>query len=267
MQVSDPFISRQIDLNLNLGQGYGEQIVERDLLAYATSVNVSTGAHAGDPLQINNSILACKDYEDLVLGALVSYPDLMGFGMRKIQLSNEELRASILMQLGGLAALAKSHGYELQHVRPHGYLYQQVAQNYSVAETVAKAIQEFSKWLIFVGPASKVLEEVGAWTNVRTAFEGRLDQRYKADGSLMPFDIDQDAELSIDTIAQRARDLVYKSAAKLEDGSEIEIKYESIHIPSKLKNSIEIAKLLRGMILKPLALKSVNYEPYLSEFI
>lgn len=267
MQASDPFISRQIDLNLNIGQGFGEQILEKDLLSYATSVNVSTGAHAGDPLQINNSIKLCKEYEDLSLGALVSYPDLMGFGMRKIQLSNEELRASILMQLGGLAALAKSHGYELHHVRAHGYLYQQIAQNYSIAETLAKAIQEFSKWLILVGPSSKVLEEVGAWTNVRTAFEARIDLRYRADGSMIPFELEKDGELDLDTAAQRARDLVYKSSVKLEDASELPIKYETVHIPTRLKNSIEIAKLLRGMILRPLSLKSVDYEPYLSEFI
>jgi UPF0271 protein len=267
MQATDPFISRQIDLNLNIGQGFGDQVLEKELLAYATSVNVSTGAHAGDPLQINNAIKLCKEYENLSLGALVSYPDLMGFGMRKIQLTNEELRASILMQLGGLASLAKSHGYELQHVRPHGYLYQQIAQNYSVAETLAKAIQEFSKWLILVGPASKVLEEVGAWTNVRTAFEARLDLRYRPDGSQIPFELEKDGELDIDTIAQRARDIVYKSSVKVEDAGDVEIKYETLHLPTRLKNSVEIAKLLRGMILRPLSLKSVDYEPYLSEFI
>lgn len=267
MQNNDPFISRQIDLNLNIGQGYGDQHLDDELLNYATSVNVSTGAHAGDPSCIEKALKACKTFDNISVGALVSYPDLLGYGMRKIQLSNEELRANILSQLGSLAALAKSQGFELIHVRPHGYLYQQASTNYSVAETLAKTMQEFSKWLILVGPTSPVLEEVGSWTNVRVAFEARYDLRYRADASLVNFDMDKDSSIDIELASQRARDLVYKSSAKTEEGQEVDVKFESIHLSSKIKNAVEIAKLVRGMILKPLPLKTVDYEPYLSEFV
>lgn len=264
---NDPFITRQIDLNADLGQGIAQQVFEKDLLPYLTSVNLATGAHAGDPSYIEASIKACKEYEHLVLGALIAYPDLVGFGLRKIQLSPEELRASILMQLGGLASLAKVHGYELVQVRPHGYLYQQMASNYSIAETVAKAILDFSQWMILIGPQSPILQEVSSWTSIRFAPEARIDLRYKADGSLFNFDLGLDANLDLELAAQRARDLVYKSSVKIEDNQEIPIKFESIHIPSRLKNSLEIAKLVKSMVLKPLALKTIDYEPYLAEFL
>lgn len=264
---TDPFISRQIDLNLNIGQSYGDELVELDLLQYATSVNVSTGAHAGDPAYINKSLQACKNHDDISVGALISYPDLLGFGMRKIQLSNEEIKANVIAQLGALAALAKVNKYELVHVRPHGYLYHQMASNYSVAETVAKAVQEFSKWLIIIGPYSNVLKEVSAWTNVRVAFEARFDLRYRNDGSLISFEREQDAKLSLETVSERARDLVYKSSVKTEDNEEVGINFESIHLPSRQPNAEEIAKTVRAMILKPLPIKSIDYEPYLSEFI
>ncbi|MDA0771608.1 MAG: LamB/YcsF family protein [Cyanobacteria bacterium] len=267
MTQTDPFISRQIDLNLDIGQGVTQFLTEQEIMPYATSVNVSTGAHAGEPALINKSLETVKENGQLALGALVSYPDLIGYGERKIQLSNEELRATILVQLGGLAALAKTHNLELQQVRTHGYLYQQMASNYSVAETVAKSIQEFSKWLTLIGPVSPALQEVGSWTNVRVAFEGRVDLRYKADGSVIPFDMEHDSNLDTETIAQRARDLVYKSVAKIENGSEIELNFQTIHLPSRIRNAVEIAKLVRGMVLKPLSLKTVDYEPYLSEFI
>lgn len=264
---TDPFISRQIDLNLNIGQGYGDELVELDLMQYATSVNVSTGAHAGDPAYINKSLQACKDHENLSVGALISYPDLLGFGMRKIQLSNEELKASVIAQLGALAALAKVNKYELIHVRPHGYLYHQIASNYSVAETVAKAVQEFSKWLIMVAPHSNVLKEVSAWTNLRIASEARFDLRYRNDGSLINFERTIDGDLALDTVSERARDLVYKSSVMTEDKEEVGINFESIHLPSRLKNAAEVAKTVRAMVLKPLPIKSIDYEPYLSEFI
>lgn len=264
---SDPFISRQIDLNLNIGQSYGDEFIELDLMQYATSVNVSTGAHAGDPAYINKSLQACKNHDNLSVGALISYPDLLGFGMRKIQLTNEEIKATVIAQLGALAALAKINNYELVHVRPHGYLYHQMAANYSVAETVAKAVQEFSKWLIIVGPQSNVLKEVSAWTNVRFAFEARFDLRYRNDGSLISFEREIDADLNLETISQRARDLVYKSSVMTEEKQEIGLNFETIHLPSRLKNADEVAKVIRSMVLKPLPIKSVDYEPYLSEFI
>ncbi len=267
MTPNDPFISRQIDLNLNIGQGYYEQLIEKELLPYATSVNISTGAHVGDPACIDQAIKYCKEFDDIVLGALISYPDPVGYGLRRMQLTNEELRASIISQLGSLAALAKANSFELQHVRAHGYLYQQMASNYSIAETVAKSIQEFSKWLILVAPASSILTEVGSWTNIRIAFEARFDRRYRADGLQQNFDTELDLNLELDTIAQRARDLVYKSVVKADDGQEVAIKFETIHLATKIKNSLEAAKLVKGMILKPLPLKSVDYEPYLSEFI
>ncbi|MCE2928671.1 MAG: LamB/YcsF family protein [Candidatus Caenarcaniphilales bacterium] len=264
---TDPFISRQIDLNLDIGQGIGQQVLEKDLLPYATSVNVSTGAHSGDPSYIDQSIKACKQYETIMLGGLISYPDVLGFGLRKIQLSNDELRASILMQLGGLAALAKSYNYEINHVRAHGYLYHQMVSNYSIAETVVKAIQEFSKWIILLSPHSSVIQEVGSWTSIRVAYEARFDLRYRNDGSLISFDLEKDGDLDIDLATQRARDLVYKSSVKTEEGPEHELKFESIHLPSRLKNSLDIAKLVRSMILKPLPLKTIDYEPYLAEFL
>ncbi len=264
----DPFISRQIDLNIDIAQGFGEVFIERDLLSYATSVNLSAGAHTGEPAHTLRCIEACKEFPDLALGALVSYPDVLGYGLRRVQMSNEELRASILAQLGSVAALARACGYELQHVRAHGYLYQQLITNYSVAETVAKAVQEFSKWLILVGPTSTVLDEISKWTGLRVASEARFDLRYRSDLSLEAFDLARDAELDIELAAQRARDLVYKSIVKIEDSQEEKaLRFETIHLPSRLRNSLEIAKLVRGMILKPLPLKTVDYEPYLSEFI
>lgn len=265
----DPFLERQIDLNLNIGEGYGynRDLIEEQLLPYATSVNVSSGAHAGDPAQIYRSIKRCKNFPNLVLGALISYPDLAGYGLRKIELSQEELRASIISQLGSVAALAKSHGYEIQHVRAHGYLYEQLLHNYEVAETVARAMQEFGNWLVLVGPTSSVLDEVSNWTNIRVAPEARIDLRYKGNGSLIAFDSKKDGDLELAVVAQRARDLIYKGVVMTEDSREHKLKFETISLPSMSINAVEIAKLVRSMVAKPLPLRSIDYEPYLSEFI
>lgn len=269
MQKNDTFIERQIDLNLNLGEGYGHSrdYIEDELLPYVTSVNLASGAHTGDPAQIDRSLKRCKNYESLSIGALISYPDLVGYGLRKINLSSEELRATVIAQLGAVSALAKSNGYELTHVRTHGYLYNQMQNNYSVAETVAKAVQEFSKWIILVGPSGKVMDEVSSWTNIRISGEGRVDLRYRADGTLIDFDPEKDSNLDLNTIAERARNLIYKGIALTEEGEESKVKFETIHITPNFSNFVDIARLIHGMIVNPLPLKSIDYEPYLSEFI
>lgn len=269
MTKTDPFIDRQLDLNLNLGEGFGYRRAELEdkVLPYVTSVNLASGAHSGDPAVIDRALKRCKEHTEIAVGALVSYPDLVGFGLRRIDLPLEDLRAAVISQIGALAALAKSNNYELEHVRVHGYLYDQLASNYAVAETVARAVQEFSKWLILVGPSGPVLQEVASWTNIRVSGEARYDLRYGSEAQLLPYDREKDGNLDMDLIAQRARDLIYKSTAQSEDGKEVKLKFETMHLTCDAANSVEAAKLIRGMLVKALPLKSLDYEPYLSELI
>lgn len=269
MQNTEQNIDRQVDLNLNLAEGFGfnRDRIEDKVFSYATSVNIASGAHTGDPNQIDRALKRCKEYPNLAIGALIAYPDLVGYGMRRIELDSDQLRASVIAQLGSVAALAKSNAYELEHVRVHGHLYNQLATNYSVAETVAKAVQEFSKWLILVGPSGQVLEEVASWNNIRISSEARVDLRYKADGSQEAYDPEKDGDLSIETISERARNLIYKGVAKTDSGSEVKVKFETLHLWSEGNQASEAAQLIRGMLNNPMPLKSVDYEPYLSEFI
>lgn len=263
-------MEKQIDLNLNIAEayGYGRDFLERELLPYASSVNVATGAHTGDPAQIEKALKNCKNFTNLGIGALISYPDILGFGFRKIQLKPEELRASILAQLGALSALAKVNDFEISHVRAHGALYQDLGTNYSVAETVAKTIQEFSQWLVLVGPSGQVLQEISSWTNVRVAPEARFDLRYRNETlRFCEYKAEKDETLDINNCAEKLRKLINESKVKTEDKQEVEIKFETIHIPASRGNCLEAAKLAHGMIDKLAPIKSFDYEPYLSEFI
>src|ERR1700677_1228686 len=97
-----------IDINTNLGQGFGAYKMEgeSDVLPYVTSANIACGAHAGDPVVMEAALEEVK-YYGIALGAHIGYPDLAGFGRREIHLSPGELRAQILFQLGALSGLAR----------------------------------------------------------------------------------------------------------------------------------------------------------------
>lgn len=269
MAIGSEISGKKIDLNLNLAEHYGlgREALERDLLPFASSVSIATGAHTGDIFQANLALEACQAFPHTSIGALISYPDVIGFGLRKVQLSREELRATILAQLGALAALAKQYHYEINHVRVHGYLYFQMLSNYSVAEVVAKTIQDFSQWLILVAPSSKVLKEVISWVNLRTSYEARIDLRYDSEGNPLAYDYEKDGNLDINIVAERARKLIYESKVISEDGIENRIPFETIHLASTPRNAMEIAKLLKGMIPVVSSLKEFDYSVYLPEFL
>ncbi|HEY9731818.1 MAG TPA: LamB/YcsF family protein, partial [Drouetiella sp.] len=133
-------LSQTLDINTNLGEGYGPYKMEgeSDVLPYVTSANIACGAHAGDPL-IMEAALEEVRYYGLSLGAHIGYPDIQGFGRREMHLSTAELRATILFQLGALAGLARTLGFEITQVRPHGFLYRQITGDPRTAAVVAKA--------------------------------------------------------------------------------------------------------------------------------
>ena len=147
-------LNHGVDINTNLGEGFGPYRVEgeSDILPFVTSANIACGADAGDPLLMEAALEEVR-YYGLSLGAHIGYPDLQGFGRREIHLSSNELRASILYQLGALSGLARTLGFEISQVRPHGFLYRQMSHDLRTAAVVAKSVSEYDRWLVLIGPA------------------------------------------------------------------------------------------------------------------
>ena len=115
-----------IDLNSDLGESFGAYTLGMDekLMEYITSANVACGWHAGDPLVMQKTIRAAAK-NGVAVGAHPGYPVLMGFGRREIKITPEEAYTYVLYQLGALDAFARTEGVKIQHVKPHGALYNQ----------------------------------------------------------------------------------------------------------------------------------------------
>jgi UPF0271 protein len=175
----------RIDLNADVGESLGPWPMGDDerLIPLVTSVNVACGAHAGDPLTIERTIRLAIDH-DVALGAHPGYPDLVGFGRRDLDMTPDELRTSIIYQVGAVAAIARSLGAELRHVKPHGALYNRAARNGAVAETIAAALRLASPELVLVGLAGSALIHAGVAAGLQVASEAFADRAYEADGSL-----------------------------------------------------------------------------------
>jgi len=177
---------RKIDINCDMGESYGAWTLGDDaaLMPYVTSASVACGWHAGDPTTMRATIRLAKRF-GVRIGAHPGYPDLLGFGRRPMQVSPGEAKDYLLYQIGALSAFAKAEGLRLQHVKPHGALYNMAAKDPVLSTAVATAVAEVDPDLILVGPPGSELVKAGKEARLTVAREGFADRAYNEDGSLV----------------------------------------------------------------------------------
>ncbi|HNW26178.1 MAG TPA: LamB/YcsF family protein [Candidatus Gastranaerophilaceae bacterium] len=242
-----------IDFNCDLAQGFGiyRNDKEFDLLDWVSSVNISTGFHAGDPLNIKNALLKAKE-KNIVIGAHIGFRDIEGFGHRMMNLSEEEIEATVVYQVGAIMSFAKAYGLEVEHVRPHGAMYKLAGENFSFACAVARAIKKCSQWLVYYGAAGDITEKVGEFIKIPVAHEIRLDRNYNVNGSI---DYSTDGIINTEFSIRRLQNLLKASQIDNNKNGQTVIKADTIHFSSRVANSIELLKRANE-IIEPIP---VNY--------
>lgn len=257
---------KNLDINCDVGQGFGinQNPFEEKVLPYVTSINVACGAHAGDPHTMARVIDLARNH-NVSIGALIGYHDLVGNGEREMYLGVDELRAMVLYQLGALNALLHSKGLEIRHVRTHGFLYKQLYTDQITAETVAKAIAEFDRWITLVGLSGPVLGNACTNANIRIGQEVQVTRRYRKDGTILPFNPSIDGKNYLDRAASMAREIIQSGNITCEDSSRIRVNVNTIHIPSDSEESIELARTVRAMVSDPKPLHLDKYDKYFAD--
>ena len=176
----------RIDLNADVGESFGAYAIGHDsgLMTSITSANVAAGFHAGDPGVLRATIRKAKQH-GVAVGAHPSFPDLAGFGRREMKMSPHEVEDLVLYQIAAVAGVAHVEGVSLQHVKPHGALYNMAARDSALAAAIARAVAAFSPSLILFGLSGSELLTAGKAAGLRVAAEVFADRAYEPDGSLM----------------------------------------------------------------------------------
>jgi len=164
-----------------MGENIGN---DEDIMPYITSANIACGFHAGDETSMQVTVRLAKRY-DVAVGAHPSWKDVEGFGRHEMNLAPDEVESLLLSQISVIAAIAKSEGVELRHVKPHGALYNQATQDRVLANAIASAVKRFNKELILVGLAGSELIGAGIEIGMNAANEGVPDRYYNLDGTLV----------------------------------------------------------------------------------
>src|SRR5688572_15225207 len=236
-----------IDLNADVGEGFGPYAMGADaeLLSLVTSANVACGFHAGDPTVIDRTVALAARHR-LAIGAHPGHHDLRGFGRRPISVPPEEIERDVLYQVGALQAFARSHGVELAHVKPHGALYNQAADDQAMAEAVARGVARASSALVLVGLASSgVMAAAAAKVGLRFAAEAFADRRYEADGRLQPRRIAGSVIEDPAEAAAQAVSIARDGRVKAADGRAVEVRAETLCLHGDNPAAIGNARAVR----------------------
>lgn len=248
-----------MDLNADLGESFGAWTLGDDarLVEHLTSANLACGFHAGDFRVMEATVALCRD-AGVAVGAQPGYPDLLGFGRRPLPFEPDEVESLVRYQIGALEAFCRAAGVEMQHVKPHGALYNQAAADPTLARAIARAVARFSRELALFGLASsEPMAAAAADAGLRFVPEAFADRRYLPDGSLQPRSragaVIEDAA---DAAAQ-ALMIATDGAVVAVDGSRVALRAESICCHGDTPGAVEIAASVRSA----LAASGVRVEP------
>lgn len=236
---------KTIDINCDMGESFGNYTIGNDdaIFPYITSCNIACGQHAGDPYQIQKTIENALAHK-VQIGAHPGYPDLQGFGRRVLPMSNEELKASILYQVSAIKGIVESLGGKLTYVKPHGALYNQMAKDKDLAETVIKACHMLDANLAIMGLAGshvKAITEANGMVFIAEAF---ADRRYEADGQLMSRAKEESVLHSSEEAAKQVISILKEGYTSTLEGEKVSINAQSFCIHGDNPKAVELLKAI-----------------------
>lgn len=248
-----------MDINADLGESFGRWTLgdDAELMRSISSANVACGYHAGDPGIMRETVRRARD-AGVAVGAHPGFPDLQGFGRRSLAASPREVEDFVLYQVGALAAIAAAEGMRLQHVKPHGALYNMALRDAALADAIAGAVASFDRTLILFGLPGTQLVRAGRDAGLRVAAEGFADRSYEPDGSLTPRTnpgaIIHDPGEAIDRAVRMAQSGVVRAAG----GADIAMRVDTICVHGDTPDAHTLTRRLRraledaGLLVKAL---------------
>jgi 5-oxoprolinase (ATP-hydrolysing) subunit A len=239
----------RIDLNSDLGESFGAYKLglDEEVLPHIASANIGCGFHGGDPGVMRKTVALAKKF-GVAIGAHPGFPDLLGFGRRNMDASLEEIQDYVVYQMGALQAFGQAAGLKLQHMKPHGALYNMAAANPKIWDAIAEAVARVNKEVILVALASSnrdVLTEIGRRHAIRFAFEAFPDRAYMNNGSLAPRREEGAVIHDHEVVAQRALKMALEGKVIATDGTEIELKADTLCVHGDNTAAVRMVQKIR----------------------
>jgi len=236
----------RVDLNADVGESFGAHHIGCDagLMTAITSANIAAGFHGGDPSVLRDTVRLAKAH-GVAVGAHPGFQDLAGFGRREMRLTAREAEDLVLYQIAAVAGVAAAEGVKLQHVKPHGALYNMAARDSVLAGAIARAVAAVDQSLILYGlPNSELLKAARA-AGLKAASEGFADRAYEPDGALMMRRKSGALLSDPDVVVARALRLVREHAVAASDGTPLTLHIDTLCVHGDTPGADRLAARLR----------------------
>ncbi|WP_409289841.1 LamB/YcsF family protein [Peribacillus sp. SCS-37] len=240
-----------VDINCDIGESFGAYTLGRDaeILDYVTSANIACGFHAGDPATMRKTVKLAIE-KNVGIGAHPGLQDLAGFGRREMNISPQEAYDLVVYQIGALSAFVKAEGGDIQHVKPHGALFNMAAKNAGLAEAIAEAVYKVDPELVFFGLAGSELVKAGHKLGLRTANEVFSDRTYQEDGSLTSRRESNALIKDHETAVNQVIRMVKKGKVTSQQGSDISITADTVCIHGDGESALDFARYITSAFNK-----------------
>tara|TARA_B100001996_G_C18665729_1_gene594794 strand:+ start:332 stop:1090 length:759 start_codon:yes stop_codon:yes gene_type:complete len=233
----------EIDINCDVGeinQLYTNGVYG-NLMDHVTSINIACGGHAGNK-KLMRSMIQLAKRKNINIGAHPSYPDKINFGRKKLTIKNDDLLHSIIKQINKLKTIAEQEDAQLNHIKPHGALYNEAARDSNIATIIGKALlktePKLNLYFLAESPMVNLLKQMG----IKIISESFADRTYEKDYTLRSRSLNNAVISNPKIAAEQAFLMIKKGQIKTFDGTCIKIKTDTICIHSDTPNAIKIAK-------------------------
>ena len=227
-----------LNINCDLGEGLNNEHIIMPLI---DSCNIACGGHAGD----NGSMIECVEISiknNVKIGAHPSYPDKINFGRKKIDISPSQLSYSIISQIESLETIADSYGLELNHIKAHGALYNQMIIDTELSNFYLNTIKDFKNKCSLYIPYKSEIEKIALKKGFSIIYEVFGDRNYNDDLSLVSRNNENALITDPESVVNHIKTIKETETVKTINGNYKKIKFDTICIHSDTNNSVEILK-------------------------
>ncbi len=238
-------MTARIDFNCDMGESFGSYKLGQDeeVIKYITSANVACGFHAGDPQWMRHTVKLAEEH-GVGIGAHPSFPDLQGFGRRNMVVTSAEAKDDVTYQIGALKAFTRDH--KLQHVKPHGAMYNMAVEGGDLAKAINEAVLEIDPEMILIVLAGSSWASVAREMGLRVATEAFADRALNPDGTLVSRSKPGSVIHDLDEVVERSLKMVTEGKATAITGEEVEVQADTLCLHGDTPGAVEMARAVRN---------------------
>lgn len=240
-----------VDINCDMGEGFGQwqlaDAEDSELIELVSSANIATGFHAGDPNLMEQTVRLAAE-RGVGIGAHPGYRDLQGFGRRRMGGNSEEIINDIVYQVGALREFARRSAARIQHVKPHGALYMDMAASEALSRPFVQYMRTVAPDAVILCMGISETYRIAKEAGHPAAREFYADRDYDRSGSIVFTRKVQ--RLDPNAVADKVLRACVDGKVRTVDGHDIDIEFESICFHSDTPGCLELANRMRASLIQ-----------------